>query len=699
MNIKKWVVLPLDKDSAASIAEQYQIPFFLAMMLEIRGIREPEQIDSLFHSAVDFPDPFLMADMQKAVTRIHAALDNFEKIAVYGDYDADGVTATAMLYSYLESCGANVIFYIPEREGEGYGLNTGAIDTLREQQVSLIVTVDNGISSVAEVDYAKSLGIDLVITDHHRPREVLPAATAVVDPYRKDCGSKFKDFAGVGVAFQLIAALEGENCDLEGLLENYADLVAIGTIGDIVPLLDVNRTFIKLGLRQLSRTDRVGLKALIEHACMEGKQLSSTSVAFAIVPRINATGRIGSPDRAVHLLISEDTEEAQELASDICDNNEFRRQIENEILEKSLELLKKEPERLNERVLVVEGEGWHHGVIGIVASRLTDKFGKPSVVISYENGEAKGSGRSVEGFSLFDAVCACSQYFTKFGGHPMAAGLSMPTENIPAFRAAINAYAASLPGEMPAQTVCLDCKLNPAALNVQMAQSLQLLEPYGTGNPVPVFGLYQMCLKEIRPVGGGKHLKLTFSRNDSTIKCMQFQITPEEYPYRAGDVLDLAVTLDCKPYKGEEFLSIFIKDSKLSALDMEAMLKSRNLYEKSKRKEPLTANELHELLPNRDDFAAVYRFLRSQNGWHSGITVLLFRLQDSSMGLAKLLTALEVLSEHELITFESDGNNCFITMPDTSSDKKVDLFQSRILTDLENLRKDGESDAGNNEDI
>ena len=688
MNIKKWAVLPLNKDNAAAIAEKFSIPSFLAMLLEIRGIREQEQIEDLFSSDVHFSNPLIMADMQKAVERIHTAIDHFEKIAVYGDYDADGVTATAMLYSYLDSCGANVMFYIPEREGEGYGLNIGAIDILHEQQVDLIVTVDNGISSVAEVDYAGSLGMDMVITDHHRPREVIPSAIAVVDPFRKDCGSSYKCFAGVGVAFQLIRALEGEECDINGLLENYSDLVAIGTIGDIVPITGENRTFVKLGLQQISHTDRIGLRALLEHASMDGKQLTSTNVAFTVVPRINATGRIGSPDRAVHLLICEDSEEAQELAADICDNNEFRRQIESEILEKALELLKNEPQRMYDRVMVVEGEGWHHGVIGIVASRLTDKFGKPCIVISYENGEAKGSGRSIEGFSLFDAVCACSQYFTKFGGHPMAAGLSMKAENIPAFRTAINAYAASLPNEMPFQTLSMDCKLNPAALSTEMAESMQLLEPFGMGNQSPLFGLYQMRLDVITPVGGGKHLRLSFSRNHGTVKCMQFRTTPEEYAYQIGDVLDLAVTLESKPYNGVNTLSVFIKDSKLSGLNIDALLTEQRIYEKTKRLEPLTATEVSALIPTREEFAVVYRYLRAQKDWHCSVAVLLFRLSCPTIGLAKLLIALDVLTEHGLISLEADGDIFHIAIQNVAN--KVDLFQSELLTAIKNLQKDGE---------
>ena len=361
MSIKKWNVFPSDLNSAAKIAEDMNIPQLLAVLLQARGITDFNQIQDIFSSDLNFSDPFLMADMHKAVDRILNAIDNFEKIAVYGDYDVDGVTSTAMLYSYLECCGANVMYYIPEREGEGYGLNMSAIDALHAQEVNLIITVDNGISSVDEVSYANSLQIDVVITDHHRPREVLPAACAVVDPYRIDCKSPFKSFSGVGVAFKLIMALEGEDCDITSLLDNYADLVAIGTIGDIVPLTGENRGLVQAGLKLMSCTDRIGLQTLIEQAGMEGRRLTAGNVAFSLVPRINATGRIGSPDRAVRLLISEFPDEAGELSTDICDDNDYRRQIESEIFEKALKQLQDEPERLYDRVLVIEGENWHHG--------------------------------------------------------------------------------------------------------------------------------------------------------------------------------------------------------------------------------------------------------------------------------------------------------------------------------------------------
>ncbi len=688
MSIKKWTVIPCNFDSAAKIAEQMDIPKLLAVLLQARGITEPEQITEFFSSALNLSNPFLMADMEKAAGRILTAIDNFEAIAVYGDYDADGVTATAMLYSYLESCGANVMYYIPEREGEGYGLNMGAINTLHAQNVGLIVTVDNGISSIDEVGYANSLGIEVVITDHHRPREVLPPACAVVDPYRADCGSPYKHYSGVGVAFKLIMALEGRDCDLTALIDNYADLVAIGTIGDIVPLTGENRSFVKAGLKLISRTDRIGLKALVEQAGMENRRLTAGNVAFTLVPRINATGRIGSPDRAVRLLISEYPEEAGELSVEICDDNDYRRQIENEIYEKAVEQLKQQPERLFDRVLIIEGENWHHGVIGIVSSRITDQFGKPSIIISYSGGEAKGSGRSIEGFSLFEAICSCEALLTKFGGHPMAAGLTLPTENIDAFRRAINQYAASRNEPMPVQPLRIDCLLKPDELSTEIPRCIQVLEPFGMGNPSPLFGLYGMTLSDITPVGGGKHLRVSVTQGNYTVRCMKFGTTLEEFPYHTGDVLDLAVTLDVKEYNGKNTLSVFIKEIKPSHLNVDTVLSGLALYEQVRRGEPLTDLELREFVPDRGEFAAVYRLLRSENGFCGAAEVLLDHLGNPSIGIQKLLTALDVLAEHDLIRQERYGGGLRITMEPAA--QKVDLFNSKILENLKSLGKDGE---------
>ena len=546
MILRKWEVRPLDKERAAAFAQTYGVPFFLAMLMNIRGLDDAAHLREFLGEGEPLSDPFLLKDMDKAAARITRAVDNMEKIAVYGDYDADGVTSTAMLYSYLETRGADVIFYIPQREGEGYGMNMGAVKYLKEQGVSLIVTVDNGISSVQEVARANELGIDVVVTDHHRPQAILPDAVAVVDAYRPDDTSPYKHFSGVGIAFKLLMALEDGAGDVEDLLEAYSDLAAIGTIGDIVPLTGENRTLIRAGLERLSQSDRPGVQALLENAGIAGKALTSTNVAFTLVPRINATGRMGAPERAVRLLISGYEEEAEVLSEEICADNEERRRVEAEIAEAAFADIEAKG-YMKDRVVVVDGENWHHGVIGIVASRVTERCGKPCMIISRGETEAKGSGRSIEGFSLFEAICACGDLLIKFGGHPMAAGITLKPENIEAFRKRINQYAAEHFPQMPTQTVTLDCKLNPAALSVSMAQSLTQLEPFGNGNPQPVFGLFNMELSNVTPVGGGGHLRLTLEKNGAVITAMRFNTKPEELPYHIGDKIDLSrpAVADC----------------------------------------------------------------------------------------------------------------------------------------------------------
>lgn len=684
MSVKKWVVSPLNKEHATRIAEQWEIPFFLAMLLEIRGIVEEEKISSFFNRERQPFDPLQLVDMELAVARIQEAIDCFEKICVYGDYDADGVTSTALLYSYLESCAANVMYYIPQREAEGYGMNIDAIDRLHEQGVSLIVTVDNGIASVAEVEHANQLGMQVVVTDHHMPQAQLPSAVAVVDPHRADCPSTFKDWAGVGVAFLLIAALEGEEGDRESLLSNYADLVAVGTIGDIVPLAGENRAMVREGLAYLSRTDRIGLKSLLEEAGLEGKKLTAGNVSFTIVPRINALGRLGSSDQAVRLLLSEYQEEADSLAGQMGEQNRRRQTIEADILEQATALLEREPWRKHQRVIVVEGEGWHEGVIGIVASRIVEKYGKPCIVLSTNQEDAKGSGRSVEGFSLYDAITSCRTLLTRFGGHPMAAGLSLKTENIPAFREEINRFAASLPDGMPFPVLHIDCKLNPAALSTELVSQMSAMEPFGSGNPAPLFGLYQMQLTGVTAVGGGKHLRLTFQRGDQTVTAMRFRMTQEELPFQTGDLLDLAVTLEKSEFRGQESLSVFIREMKSSVFSEEDYIREKAWYEAALRGEELSAEALDRLIPSREEFAVVYRYLRAQKGWKYGLDVLCGRLQDNRIGCGKLAVILSIMNEMQLVTAHLDGDLCMVTMLEVSG--KVDLNSSRILAGLRQKR-------------
>ncbi|WP_418782350.1 single-stranded-DNA-specific exonuclease RecJ [Hominenteromicrobium sp.] len=679
MILRKWEVRPLDKERAAAFAQTYGVPFFLAMLMNIRGLDDAAHLREFLGEGEPLSDPFLLKDMDKAAARITRAVDNMEKIAVYGDYDADGVTSTAMLYSYLETRGADVIFYIPQREGEGYGMNMGAVEYLKEQGVSLIVTVDNGISSVQEVARANELGIDVVVTDHHRPQEILPDAVAVVDAYRPDDTSPYKHFSGVGIAFKLLMALEDGAGDVEDLLEAYSDLAAIGTIGDIVPLTGENRTLIRAGLERLSQSDRPGVQALLENAGIAGKALTSTNVAFTLVPRINATGRMGAPERAVRLLISGYEEEAEVLSEEICADNEERRRVEAEIAEAAFANIEAKG-YMKDRVVVVDGENWHHGVIGIVASRVTERCGKPCMIISRGETEAKGSGRSIEGFSLFEAICACGDLLIKFGGHPMAAGITLKPENIEAFRKRINRYAAEHFPQMPTQTVTLDCKLNPAALSVSMAQSLTQLEPFGNGNPQPVFGLFNMELSNVTPVGGGGHLRLTLEKNGAVITAMRFNTKPEELPYHIGDKIDLAVQLEAREFRGQPSLTVIVRDMKFAAFNTEKNIASLASFEKWQRGEVLSAEDKNRLYPDRACLAAIYRALRTVNGKETDQVRFVSQFgKDMTLGLFK--TALLVFEERGLVHSEIADDTFTATLIETSG--KTDITRSPVLLALQ----------------
>ncbi len=548
-------------------------------------------------------------------------------------------------------------------------MNLHAIEKLKEFGIQLIVTVDNGIASVAEAKRAAELGMKLVITDHHQPQGEIPQAEAVVDPHRKEDQSPCKMLCGAGIAFKLILAMEGEYADTESLLEEYAELAMLGTIGDVVPLVGENRILVKEGLRLLPRTNRPGLRALMEYAGVKEQTLGATTVAFSLVPRLNATGRMGSPKRAVELLIGENPMETDSLAAQICADNDRRRETEDQIMEEVMELLHREPQRLLDRVIVVEGQNWHHGVIGIVSSRLTERFEKPSIVISVTGEEARGSGRSVEGFSLFDAVYSCRDLLIRFGGHPMAAGLSLAPENVKLFRTRINRYAYALNCPMPVPELMLDGILKPSKISLEIPRAASLLEPFGTGNPAPLFGIFGVTLTSIHPVGNGKHLRLQVEKDGAVLQCMKFGMTAEQFPYQIGTKLDLAVTLECHPFRGQDTLSIYIREMKLSACSSELMIAGRQNYEKMLRKEALSPKEAAAILPSRRDAAQLYRILRAQNGYQGaeeGISRLI------ELPMEKILTILYIFSEKNLIHMENLGGQYQITM--IQNPQKVDLM-------------------------
>ncbi|MCH5201731.1 MAG: single-stranded-DNA-specific exonuclease RecJ [Oscillospiraceae bacterium] len=679
--MKVWSVKKPNREQALAISEQLGIPVFLAMLLTIRGITKEEEIRDFLTDEANFSDPYLMKDMDKAVSRIIYSVENGEKICVYGDYDADGVTSTALLYSYLrDSLDADVIFYIPSRGSEGYGMNKEAIDKLKSLGVNLIITVDNGISAREEIEYANSLSIDTIVTDHHMPSGEIPNAVAVIDVNREDDTSPYKLFSGVGVAFKLVMAIEGEYADVEGLLENFSDIAAMGTIGDIVPLRGENRTLVKAGIRHIQNSDRIGINAMKDEAGLFDKKITAGNISFTLVPRINAGGRMGLSEKSVNLLLTENEEEAISIADELGADNVNRQGIEKEILNSINEKISLSPDIINDKILVISGNGWHHGVIGIVASRLKEIYDKPVIVIGIdEDGVARGSGRSIEGFSLCDAVFACSDLLTNYGGHPMAVGLGLDPDNIPKFRKAINDYCRNI--TMPYSSLNIDCKLNPAQLNLDLVDQIKLLEPFGAANPTPVFGLYNMVIYDIKPVGNGKHLRMTFRRNETYITAMYFGISVENCSYRRGDTVDLAVTLDRNEFNGQENLSIVIKDIKYSFSNNEELIDSLRIFEKFAVRDKLTPDEAKIILPDRNDFALIYRFLKGNNGFNYSEYALVKAL-DYKINMGKLRIILYSMKELGLIKWEQ---GLYINRIELLQSQKVNLEDSIFIKKLKEV--------------
>lgn len=434
--MKKWKLLPQNPGKSKHIEEELGIPHIVSDILVARGIDTPSKVKDYISVDVPFTDPMSYADMDKAVERINEALDEGQRICVYGDYDCDGMTATVLLYDYLISVGCDAWYYIPDREHEGYGLNKDAIDFISSKETDLIVTVDNGVSAINEIDYAGFLGIDVVVTDHHAPRDTLPDAVAVVDPHRTDSKGEYRDLAGVGVAFKLVCALENDNG--WEMMDRYADLVCIGTVADIVPLTGENRILVRHGLSILPETSNLGLMAMLEAAGFTDKKMTAETVAFGIAPKLNSAARLGSAYTVTELLTTDNEERAQELAELLCENNRQRQDLENEIMADIDKLYAEKAPILSDRVVVIDGEGWHHGVIGIVSSKVVERTGKPCIIISSDGEEARGSARSIEGFSMIDAVSWSADCLTRFGGHPFAAGMSLESARIDEFRRSIN---------------------------------------------------------------------------------------------------------------------------------------------------------------------------------------------------------------------------------------------------------------------
>ena len=680
MGMKKWKLMPGNPGKAKHIEEELGVPALVSEVLVARGIDTPAKAGNFIAKEIPFSDPMAYRDMDKAVQRINEALDEGERICVYGDYDCDGMTATVLLYDYLASIGCDVWYYIPDRENEGYGLNKGAIDYIASKETDLIVTVDNGVSAINEIDYASFLGIDVVVTDHHKPREVLPDAVAVVDPHREDETDEdiYKELAGVGVAFKLVCALENDNG--WGIIEQYADLICIGTVADIVPLTGENRILVRQGLSLISETTNMGLRALLQEIGLADKQLTADMVAFGIAPKLNSAARLGSAYQVTELLTTEDEELAAQLAADLCEQNRQRQQLETEIAKDIDAMFLKKADILNDRVVVLDGEGWHHGVIGIVCSKVVERTGKPCVLISSDGEEARGSARSVEGFSMIDAVSYASEHLTRYGGHPFAAGMSLDSSKIDDFRKAVNEFAAKNFLQMPVYTQKIDKVMDPAELTVNNISSLKLLEPFGASNEVPVFAFRKVLVDGIYPIGNGKHLRLRFKKAGMVFYAVYFGMTVEEFPYIQGDIVDVAATCEVNEFGGEERVSVKIRDIRPSSLSQEKLFSGNLIYDGYKRGEPVPEEDI----PERNDFAVVYRFIRNNQSFKGELDVLFGRItgqnKEYPMDSCKMRLCLDIMEEMGLVTRKFDGRAEEITLNPQS--QKINMEDSKLLEKL-----------------
>ncbi len=575
MRRNKWLLKSIDGTLAENMRRETGLPSLVCELLTARGIHTAEKAEEFFKGS-ELSDPYLIKDMDKAVASVEQALENGDKITVYGDYDCDGITAAVILTGHIEALGGEVDWYIPRRE-EGYGLNTDAVHKIAERGTKLIITVDNGISAVKEAELIYELGMKLVITDHHAVPEQLPRAEAVVDPHRADDTSTCKYIAGCAVALKLIMALEH---DVDSVLEQYADLACIGTVGDVVPLIGENRVIVKAGLSEMEYSDNLGLKAIISAAGLHAEDMTASAVAFGICPRINAAGRYGDPAKAAELFFAQNSGIANARAEELCELNERRKQRENEILEQAVRQLSDDPRSFNERVLVVSGDGWDHGVIGIVSARLTERYGKPSIVIGTDNDEARGSARSIEGFSIFGLLNSCKDLLTKYGGHEKAGGFSLDKDNIEEFRTAVKRYCAGHFPTMPVPVIQADKEPTVFDLDVSSVENLKYLQPFGEENPAPLFLMRNCEIISVRSLKNGKYTSFQAVYCGRQYKFLCFSVAYGDFHFGIGDRVDLLANLEVNEYNDIKSVSIRVKEIHRAGIDQDKLFAAKEVYDK-----------------------------------------------------------------------------------------------------------------------
>ena len=643
-----------------------------AMILASRGLRSPQEAKAYLNCDCTLLDPFLMTDMAQAAGRVALAMMNGEKIAVFGDYDVDGVTATCLLTDFLRKQGADCVPYIPGRLEEGYGLNAIALHYLAQIGVKLIVTVDCGITAIAEARLCKELGMDLVITDHHECKDCLPDACAVVDPHRLDGGYPHKTLSGVGVAFKLAAALSGNQ---QQVLREYADMVCLGTVADVMPLQGENRVFVSRGMELLRNTSRPGLAALMQHSGCEPSTVSASSVGYMLCPRINAAGRMGKIECAVELFLTEDPQRADELAAALCEMNRQRQSVESEIYDQAVQML---PEGHQPPAIVLAEESWHQGVVGIVASRIAEEFCCPTFLVCLDGEHGKASSRSYGGFNLFAALSDLSDLLESYGGHELAAGFTIHASQIAAFRQAVCEKASNYYTEDTPRTILeADCVVSPELLTLHNIDTLSALEPCGNGCPKPVLVMENLIVDRISLVGGGRHMRLRLRSGRHFFNAIYFSATPESASIGEGDLVDVAFVPQVNEFRGERTPQMNITDIRPSCSAKADCCCTGYRELQAGRLTPALAEAL---TPDRATLGLVWRYLAGRGNLQETPICLLrkiVRWSGKPLSLGSLLTCLDIFADVELLKIQRQHKHILIELLPCA--QKADLNTSKTM--------------------
>jgi single-stranded-DNA-specific exonuclease len=674
----EWKVGTFSDENMAELQKQGYSKL-LAALLCARGLSAPDKAkEYMRHDIGLLIDPMLMTDMDKAVARIRQAVANKEKVAVYGDYDVDGLTSSTLMASWFRRQGLCVEPYIPERLTEGYGISEDALKCIKSKDVSLIVTVDCGVTAIEQAALAKAMGIELVITDHHECLDTLPDAVAVVNPHRKDCSYPFKGLAGVGVAFKLICALEGPE-KLEQVLHDYSELAAIGTIADIMPVINENRTIIHYGLQALRATENLGLDCLMSEIGIDKTKISGTDVSFNLIPKINAAGRMGRVQTAYELLMVSDPKEASRLANELCQMNLERRQVENRVFSEAIEMLG--DVRRIETPIVLSTDSWHHGVSGIVASRLAERFGVPSVIICIEGENGRGSCRSFGGFNVFEALDYCRDTLTSFGGHEYAAGLTLKRDMVEAFRTKLTEYYALTEGERLQPCLIIDyCVESMSQLTIEEIETFKLMEPWGMCNPPPSLCLRDVTIESLVPIGNDRHLKMRVSKNGQYLDCIFFMVTLKDLGMRTGTQVDIAFEPGINDFRGVRSVQLLLKDVKAARRFNDTSLNLARSFLTGASLQPM---EKAILLPDRTDCAKVWQHITHRSRRFTGKCEELLpdiALHSCSSSLGRVYICLKAFEELGLIKLKEYDNHIDVHIP--KFETKVCLTDSAILERL-----------------